>query len=562
MIARMLLTAAASLAIAAAAMLLSPAAARAEALTGPQVGQPAPDFTLTTLDGMSMHLADFRGKTLVLNVWATWCPPCRLETPDLIASYRALHGGDVAFVGVDDTEQAPIVRAFVAAKGIPYPIAIDRDQRFSKAYDIRYFPTTYVIDPQGIVRARDIDVIAPAQLAAFVAAAKRGENGRITSSLQDRIDAVLAAESFPPPADDAAPGVRAAYAKRVVAAIAKAEDLLNRSDPAKGQNVDLLATRAEESALRTRAIATLAAATDDDVTASALLAVMRGDEAASRERWSEAVADYRAALRLRPSDLDALNGMELAAGAAKDARAQIDAAARLAAFAPGDPDTAIELGVTYQKYHHDAKAIAALKRAHRLAMTAYDAKPSDGGRIREVAATHLFLGRAYAAAGERTQARAEFEQLLEWARRIPASNSRHAMYIEEGSEAIAALDLAATQGHHAAPSISLAPWTGPELPGSVPGSIKYRVMMTGAPHSTIALRVANALPAGWIASFCTGQLCSLSRAKVAIPSGGVASIEFQVLRTDKPKPDRAAVHLDASGGGISAHAVTVVDFTR
>ncbi|TAM85673.1 hypothetical protein EPN42_14665 [bacterium] len=336
---------------------------------------------------------------------------------------------------------------------------------------------------------------------------------------------------------------------------------MNRSDPAKGQNVDLLATRAEESALRTRAIAALAAGADGEVSASALLAVMRGDEAASRERWNEAVADYRAALRVRPSDLDALSGMELAAGAAKDAQAQTDAAARLAAFAPGDPDAAIELGVTYQKYHHAAKAIAALKRARELAMAAYRAKPSDGGRIREVAAVHLFLGRSYVAAGERMQARTEFEQLLTWARRIPASNSRHAMYIEEGSEAIAALDLAA-QGQHAFPAISLAPWTGPELPGSVPGSIKYRVMITGAPHSTIALRVANALPAGWIASFCTGQLCSLLRTDVTIPSGGVVSIEFQVLRNDESTLDRAIVHLDALDGAAGAHVATAVDFTR
>ena len=562
MIARTLHSAALSTAIGAAMMLTSPAAARgAQILTGPQIGQPAPDFALTTLDGKSVHLADFRGKTLVLNIWATWCPPCRLETPGLIASYHALSGPGVAFLGVDDTEQAPIVRAFVAAKGVPYPIALDRDQRFSKAYDIRYFPTTYIIDPQGIVRARDIDVIAPAQLAVFVAAAARGENGRIGSPLQDRIDAALALEAFPPPAADAPPQVRLTYATRIAAAIAKAEDLLNQSDPAAGRNVDLLTTRAEESALRTHAIAALATVTDNGVIASALLHALRGDEAASHEHWGEAVSEYRAALRLRPSDLDALNGMELAASAAKDQRAQIDAAARLAALAPGDPDAAIDLGVTYQKYHQYAKAIASLTRARTLAMLAYRAAPTNGERIRSVAATQLFLGRGYVAAGQPARARAAFEQLLTWARRIPAGNSRHAMYIEEGSEAIAALDLDA-QGDRAATSISLAPWTGPELPGSVPGSIKYRVMMTGTPHSTMALHVANTLPEGWIASFCTGQLCSPFRAEVAIPTGGVASIEFQVLRNDQPKPDRATVHLDALDGAAAAHAATVVDFTR
>jgi peroxiredoxin len=132
------------------------------ALTGPQIGQPAPAFSLTTIDGKTVTLDSHRGKTLVLNIWATWCPPCRGETSDLLAAYARLHKDGVEFLGVDDTEQAPIVRAFVADKNVPYPQAIDGTQAFSKAYDIRYFPTTFVIDPQGIVRARHIDQVTPA----------------------------------------------------------------------------------------------------------------------------------------------------------------------------------------------------------------------------------------------------------------------------------------------------------------------------------------------------------------------------------------------------------------
>ena len=71
-------------------------AASALALTGPQLGSPAPDFHLRTVDGKPVALADFRGKTLVINEWATWCPPCREETPDLIASAKKLGAsGDV-----------------------------------------------------------------------------------------------------------------------------------------------------------------------------------------------------------------------------------------------------------------------------------------------------------------------------------------------------------------------------------------------------------------------------------------------------------------------------------
>ena len=65
-------------------------AASALALTGPQAGSPAPEFNLTTLDGKHVTLSSFHGKTLVLNAWATWCPPCREETPDLIATAKRL----------------------------------------------------------------------------------------------------------------------------------------------------------------------------------------------------------------------------------------------------------------------------------------------------------------------------------------------------------------------------------------------------------------------------------------------------------------------------------------
>src|SRR5665213_4334 len=150
-------------------MLHAIVAAAALALTGPQVGSPAPDFHLTTLEGKHLTLADFRGKTLVLNDWATWCPPCREETPDLIAAAKKLSGsGEVVFLGVDSTEAAPIVRAFVAAKTMPYAQAIDADKAFSNAYDVRAFPTTFVISGDGVLRARYVGNVTPQILAGFV----------------------------------------------------------------------------------------------------------------------------------------------------------------------------------------------------------------------------------------------------------------------------------------------------------------------------------------------------------------------------------------------------------
>src|SRR3982074_2967396 len=77
-----------------------PAAAQ---LPGPVVGQPAPAFALTTPVGKTVRLADYRGKTLVINVWGSWCPPCRLETPDLVAEAKGDASRGVAFLGADTT---------------------------------------------------------------------------------------------------------------------------------------------------------------------------------------------------------------------------------------------------------------------------------------------------------------------------------------------------------------------------------------------------------------------------------------------------------------------------
>src|ERR1700681_2496287 len=115
-------------------------AAAAPELPGPAVGAAAPDFSLTTLDGKRVRLADYRGKTLVINVWGSWCPPCRLETPDLVAESKADVSRGVVFLGVDTTETTNVVRAFVAAKGIAYPQAVTTSTSdFAKAYDIRNY---------------------------------------------------------------------------------------------------------------------------------------------------------------------------------------------------------------------------------------------------------------------------------------------------------------------------------------------------------------------------------------------------------------------------------------
>lgn len=112
----------------------------------------APDFSAQTLEGEPFRLADYRGEVVVLNVWATWCPPCRVEMPGFVDLQNELGDRGVQFVGVAvDREGAGAVRSFVEEREVNYP------QIVSPSLAARYFPgdvvpRTYVIDKQGRIR--------------------------------------------------------------------------------------------------------------------------------------------------------------------------------------------------------------------------------------------------------------------------------------------------------------------------------------------------------------------------------------------------------------------------
>jgi len=507
----------------AAAMLVPHGASATQipALTGPQVGEPAPPFSLVTLAGARVDLAAYTGKVLVINVWGTWCPPCRSETPELIAAAAKLRGQDVAFLGVDTTEEAPIVRAFVSARGIRYPQALDRRKAFGAAYDVQYFPTTYVIDGRGVLRARYVDVLGAAQIVSLVRSAKAGHNAETRSALQAKIDATLALPPQLAAASDAA-GARA-FAQAADSAIAASETLLEGSDAAHGRATDLLRTRSEEAALRDRAIAALeavASAADD-----AFLARLRGDAARDRERYGQAVEAYSATLALVPNDPQALAGLAYAGGRLDRYDTVIAADTRLAALEPTDVGTLVDLARAQAKAGDATAAAATFEHAHVVARAALEGRPGDAKAIRMAAYARLYAGRTYAKAGDAPRARLEFDRMLALAQRLPANDARHDMYIEEGQEAIVALGLATAPTGTA---VSLAPWTGAELPGSIPNTHKFRLVVAGPAGRDVALRTSG-VPKNWVASFCTDRICAPNRTTVLLPSSGVKVIEFQLV---------------------------------
>lgn len=115
------------------------------------VSKPAPKFLLETPTGGTLTLHDFAGKPLVLNAFASWCPPCRHELPLLAASARRF-APRVTFLGVDEQEATEIAAAFAKQMHVPYAIAIDRGQ-FAASYGAVSLPVTIFIDRHGIVRA-------------------------------------------------------------------------------------------------------------------------------------------------------------------------------------------------------------------------------------------------------------------------------------------------------------------------------------------------------------------------------------------------------------------------
>jgi len=115
---------------------------------------PASDMKLPQLDGgKPLSLADLKGKVFVLNIWASWCPPCREEAPRLAALQKRLKPLGSTVVGVTWNDSMPDARKFVASAGLDYPELRDVNGEFAKAYGTKGLPETFVIDRQGKIVA-------------------------------------------------------------------------------------------------------------------------------------------------------------------------------------------------------------------------------------------------------------------------------------------------------------------------------------------------------------------------------------------------------------------------
>lgn len=129
---------------------------------------PAPSLTLNDLDGNPHSLAEYRGQVVLVNLWATWCPPCVEELPTLNGFYRdyARHG--FVLIGINDGEELSVVKDYVARTRLTFPVWTDPSYLSESAFGTMNLPSSYVIDRQGQVRLQWIGAISRAMLEKYV----------------------------------------------------------------------------------------------------------------------------------------------------------------------------------------------------------------------------------------------------------------------------------------------------------------------------------------------------------------------------------------------------------
>lgn len=134
---------------------ISPEEAQVLASMGLEQVRGAPnllDFTLPDLTGKKVQLASLKGKVILVNFWATWCPPCRAEMPGMEKLYQSLKDNpDFVMLAVDSQEDPATVKTFIEKNKYHFPVLLDQAGAVTAQYSVRAYPTTYVIDRQGRV---------------------------------------------------------------------------------------------------------------------------------------------------------------------------------------------------------------------------------------------------------------------------------------------------------------------------------------------------------------------------------------------------------------------------
>ena len=132
--------------------------------TAPITARPAPDFVLTTFDGHRIQLSDLRGRIVILNFWAAWCPPCRIEAPVLERAANRLSAQGVTILGIDVWDDKSAATTFLNEMGISYLNAEDTSRMIPIEYGLTGLPETFVIDRRGVLVKRWVGPLTDIQI--------------------------------------------------------------------------------------------------------------------------------------------------------------------------------------------------------------------------------------------------------------------------------------------------------------------------------------------------------------------------------------------------------------
>lgn len=137
----------------------------ANKLVGDVHGVAAPDFELTSLDGKRVKLSDYRGKAVLLNFWATWCSPCKVEMPWFVDLQKRYGNDGLVILGIamDDTE-TPKIAQFASEMGVNYPVLLGTDQVSEEYGNVQFLPTSFYIDRKGKIIAKGAGLLGRGEI--------------------------------------------------------------------------------------------------------------------------------------------------------------------------------------------------------------------------------------------------------------------------------------------------------------------------------------------------------------------------------------------------------------
>ena len=515
----------------------------------PAEGTQAPAFTLASLTAPRWTLAGTRGHVVVVNFFATWCPPCRAETPDLVAAQKRYASKGVIFVGVDASENASLVSVFVKSKGIRYPIVFDSHDVVSKTYDVRAIPTTYVLDRNGVIRYRQVDQLSDSVLSGALDAVLAGtaipesvasqKFHATAAEATTKVNANLQTAKSTTPPD--ATALNSAI-QTGVGANKKLDAMLSQPESSSISFFDVNETRAKLNTPLAEAYTLRASMTGSNTVAAdqAQAALLRGQILMDQEQFAQAAIQYDTAMKLAPKDTSGYDGAYLAAYELKDNSKAAEIAAAEAQVAPGDPESWLTVASSQNALKNYSAALAAERTALNLASQAYAKNPTSKQDAYEFGRVWLKMARTELLAGNRTAARPLLAQAQAAAPETIVSQQASEQYVALEPAHIAIDPTKITQIHGAS---------------AQPAKAYVIVRNPSSQGRTINLS-ASGLPPRWLLSFCYSTVCNPYKVSFALPAFGSKRVELLVaplaqtggpwsMTVDASGSSSAQVRLDA-----------------